>query len=123
VFFQGHPEYEARTLMGEYRRDVRRFLRGERASYPPLPRDYFDESTARRLIEFRRRALADRREALIEAFPTCSEEALEARWRPAGERLMANWLGLISDTVQATHSLVMPRESGASSKHLRRSSI
>jgi len=92
VFFHGHPEYAARTLMGEYRRDVRRFLRGEREIYPSLPRDYFDERTARRLSEFRVRALADRREALIETFPRCSEETLHARWRPPAERLMANWL-------------------------------
>lgn len=92
LFFHGHPEYEARTLMGEYRRDVRRFLRGERETYPPMPHDYFDERPARRLAEFRLRALADRREALIETFPHCSEETLHARWRPAAERLMANWL-------------------------------
>jgi homoserine O-succinyltransferase len=93
VFFQGHPEYEARTLMGEYRRDVRRFLRGERESYPSMPNEYFDEVTARRLAEFRLRALDDRRETLIEAFPTSSEQSSQARWRPAAERLMANWLG------------------------------
>jgi homoserine O-succinyltransferase len=92
VFFHGHPEYEARTLLGEYRRDVRRFLRGERETYPPMPHDYFDERTARRLAEFRLRALADRRDTLIETFPNCSEGTLQARWRPAAERLMANWL-------------------------------
>jgi homoserine O-succinyltransferase/O-acetyltransferase len=96
VFFHGHPEYEARTLMGEYRRDVRRFLRGERETYPSFPRDYFDEEAARRLAEFRLRALADRREALIETFPHCSEETLRARWRPAAERLMANWLSQLA---------------------------
>jgi len=93
VFFHGHPEYEARTLMSEYRRDVRRFLRGERETYPAMPHDYFDEGTARRLADFRVRALTDRREALIEAFPHCAEETMHARWRPAAERLMANWLG------------------------------
>ncbi|MBV8778524.1 MAG: homoserine O-succinyltransferase, partial [Alphaproteobacteria bacterium] len=29
VFLQGHPEYDATALFGEYRRDVRRFLAGE----------------------------------------------------------------------------------------------
>jgi homoserine O-succinyltransferase len=29
VFFQGHPEYEAITLLLEYRRDIGRYLRGE----------------------------------------------------------------------------------------------
>ena len=96
VFFHGHPEYQARTLLGEYRRDVRRFLRGERETYPPMPHDYFGASTARRLAEFRLRALGERRETLIEAFPNCAEETLHARWRPAAERLMANWLGQLT---------------------------
>jgi homoserine O-succinyltransferase len=98
VFFHGHPEYEARTLLGEYRRDVRRFLRGERETYPAMPRDYFDESMAQRLAEFRRRAVADRREALIEAFPGCAEASLQAPWRPAAERLMANWLAQLTSS-------------------------
>ena len=34
VFLQGHPEYEADTLMREYRRDVGRFLRAERELLP-----------------------------------------------------------------------------------------
>jgi homoserine O-succinyltransferase/O-acetyltransferase len=96
LFFHGHPEYEARTLLGEYRRDVRRFLRGERETYPAMPRDYFDADTTQRLAEFRLRALSDRREALIEAFPSCSEQSLQAPWRPAAERLMANWLGQLT---------------------------
>jgi homoserine O-succinyltransferase len=96
VFFHGHPEYEARTLLGEYRRDVRRFLRGERETYPAMPRDYFDVGTAQRLAEFRVRALSDRREALIETFPGCSEGSLRAPWRPGAERLMSNWLGQLT---------------------------
>jgi len=96
LFFQGHPEYEARTLLGEYRRDVRRFLRGERETYPSLPRNYFDEDATRRLAAFRLRGLDDRREALMEAFPGCSEESLQASWRPAAERLMTNWLGQLT---------------------------
>jgi len=92
VFFQGHPEYEARTLLGEYRRDVRRFLCGERETYPSLPHDYFDEDATRLLAAFRLRALNERHATLMEAFPSCSEESLQARWHPAAECLMANWL-------------------------------
>ena len=43
VFFQGHPEYDAMTLLLEYRRDIGRFLRGERETYPPMPQGYFDD--------------------------------------------------------------------------------
>src|SRR5260370_1258400 len=42
VFFQGHPEYDERALLREYRRDIGRFLRGERESSPALPRRHFD---------------------------------------------------------------------------------
>ena len=99
MFFQGHPEYEARTLLGEYRRDVRRFLRGEAEIYPSIPRDYFDASTVQRLAEFRRHAVLDRHEALIEAFPGCSEERLQAPWRPAAELLMSNWFSQLEPAV------------------------
>ncbi len=37
VFLQGHPEYDADTLAREYRRDVGRFLAGERADAPAPP--------------------------------------------------------------------------------------
>ena len=43
VYFQGHPEYEAQSLLGEYRRDVGRFLRREIESYPTMPKGYFDD--------------------------------------------------------------------------------
>jgi len=96
IFFQGHPEYEARTLLGEYRRDLRRFLRGERETYPSIPHGYFDEPTTARLAAFRQRALAERHEALIESFPGCPEEALQSPWRTAAARLMTNWLAQLT---------------------------
>ena len=36
VFFQGHPEYESDTLMGEYRRDVQRYIKGETGNLSAL---------------------------------------------------------------------------------------
>ena len=38
LFFQGHPEYEPATLLREYRRDIGRFLRGERDTIRPRRR-------------------------------------------------------------------------------------
>jgi homoserine O-succinyltransferase len=60
VFFQGHPEYEADALLLEYRRDVKRFLRRQRETYPPMPQGYFDPDTAAALAALRQRALVDR---------------------------------------------------------------
>src|ERR1700691_1537579 len=42
VHLQGHPEYLVGTLLKEYKRDIKRFLRGERETYPSVPQRYFD---------------------------------------------------------------------------------
>ncbi len=41
VFLQGHPEYDGGSLLREYRRDVGRFLRGEREHYPAFAAGLF----------------------------------------------------------------------------------
>src|SRR6266704_3120357 len=93
VFFQGHPEYEANTLLLEYRRDVKRFLRGERETYPPMPRGYFDEETVGALTAVRARALSERREGLLEEFPSALLAGrVTNTWRPAAARVYRNWL-------------------------------
>ena len=69
VHFQGHPEYFTRTLLKEYRRDVRRYLTHERETYPNEPRGYFDAEATRILNEFRKNAEANRQEDLMEVFP------------------------------------------------------
>jgi len=97
VFFQGHPEYEAVTLLLEYRRDIGRFLRGERDTYPAMPQGYFDDDTIRTLTELRDRALSDRREALLAAFPTAlAAGRVTNSWRVSAESLYRNWLRYIS---------------------------
>jgi homoserine O-succinyltransferase len=97
VFFQGHPEYEARTLLGEYRRDVGRFLRGERDTYPRLPLAYFDEETAAAFIAFQERAFSDRRQEVLADFPTVlATRRLKNTWRRAARRIYCNWLSYIA---------------------------
>ena len=55
VFLQGHPEYDADSLLREFRRDVVRYLRGERANFPQTPEDYFDPLTEKHLAAFAER--------------------------------------------------------------------
>jgi len=96
VFFQGHPEYEANTLLLEYRRDVRRYLRRERDTYPAPPRGYLDADTADRLAVFRNRAVCDRREELLADFPMARAEGrIENTWRPAAACIYGNWLAYL----------------------------
>jgi homoserine O-succinyltransferase len=93
VFFQGHPEYEADTLLFEHRRDIGRFLRRESDRYPSMPQGYFDQETVDLLTEARKRALSDRREELLADFPTTlAANRVRNTWRPAAVRLYRNWL-------------------------------
>ncbi|MBV8401505.1 MAG: homoserine O-succinyltransferase [Acetobacteraceae bacterium] len=88
---QGHPEYEGASLLREYRRDVRRFLSRERASYPQMPDGFFDEPDQRRLAAFRESALARPDHTMMDAFPADIRIRPEA-WRPQAVRLLRNWL-------------------------------
>jgi homoserine O-succinyltransferase len=93
VFFQGHPEYEAHTLLLEYRRDIKRFLTRERETYPPMPHGYFDDETAEALTALREHALVDRREELLAQFPTGrAAGTVTNTWRPAATHVYRNWL-------------------------------
>jgi homoserine O-succinyltransferase/O-acetyltransferase len=93
VFLQGHPEYEANTLLLEYRRDIRRFLRRERETYPTMAHGYFDKATVEALAALQQRALADRSEALLEDFTTTLAGARVVNtWRPGAAQIYRNWL-------------------------------
>ncbi len=93
VHFQGHPEYGAQTLMKEYRRDVRRFLRGERETYPNLPHGYFRGSAVKALNEFQESVQMDRREGLMAEFPeTLALDGLAKTWQASATVIYGNWL-------------------------------
>lgn len=96
VFFQGHPEYEALSLQREYRRDVARFLTGDRETYPCTPSNYFDVDTEERLTAFRERAFADRKPALIAELPRLTIRSDGASGRVA-KAIFRNWLGYLSN--------------------------
>jgi homoserine O-succinyltransferase len=97
VFFQGHPEYETGTLLREYRRDVGRYLRGEREDYPSIPLGYFQRYGTSLLNAFREQALGDRREDLLASFPMHSlEAALTNTWRSSAVSIYANWLSYLA---------------------------
>ena len=97
VFFQGHPEYEAWTLLGEYRRDVGRYLAGEQTAYPDMPAGYFDQHCVSTLNAFRSRAIKCRQQDLMPRFPI---DQLAGRladvWREIAAGVYANWLKYIA---------------------------
>jgi homoserine O-succinyltransferase/O-acetyltransferase len=108
LFFQGHPEYETDSLLREYRRDVGRFLRGQRQDYPAVPQGYLGEQAAVLADRFRARAVGDRRADLIAEFPMEALEAgVENTWRPAALRTYQNWIDYLKDRRGARRQLAV----------------
>jgi homoserine O-succinyltransferase/O-acetyltransferase len=96
VHFQGHPEYAAHTLLKEYRRDIRRFARGERDTYPSMPIGYFDATSTKLVTDFRDLLLSDRREELLNGFPEAALVGkLQKTWHSSATCLYRNWLGYV----------------------------
>lgn len=93
VHFQGHPEYETLSLLGEYRRDMGRFLRGESEVCPTIPKGYFDTEAEDILTAFRHRAITNRSPAFFGGFPT-DRLAKDVRnvWQSPARRIYRNWL-------------------------------
>jgi len=98
VSLQGHPEYEAATLLREYRRDIGRFLRGEQERYPETPQGYFSDAASAIVDAFRTRALGERRADLIADFPMRALEAgLSARWQRSAIDIYERWLDYLKE--------------------------
>lgn len=96
VFLQGHPEYDADSLLKEYRRDVMRFLDGVRPDFPAMPTQYFSAETAARLDELRVRATSgvagDHARDLNQIL---SRERCSAPWSKDTAHLYSEWLNVI----------------------------
>jgi homoserine O-succinyltransferase/O-acetyltransferase len=104
VHFQGHPEYETQSLLGEYRRDMGRFLRGENEVCPTIPRGYFGAKAEEILTTFRRKALADKRPEFFADFPADHlAKNLRNVWHLPAKRIYRNWLLYIASQ-RATRS-------------------
>ena len=98
VYFQGHLEYDTQSLLGEYRRDVGRFLRHELEFYPTMPKGYFDDHAELLLKSFQKRALLHRRGRLLAGFSTERVAAnLKNSWHAAAKCVYQNWIQYISD--------------------------
>jgi homoserine O-succinyltransferase len=109
VHFQGHPEYERLTLLKEYRRDIRRFLKQERETYPTMPEGYFDQRSGNVLDAFRESVLKNRDADRMSQFPDAAVvDSLQNTWKTSASAIYRNWLKyLVSHkSVSATGSAV-----------------
>jgi homoserine O-succinyltransferase len=100
VFLQGHPEYDADSLMREYRRDVGRYLSGQRDTYPEVPENYFDNDTVLRMEKYRTLAKRSRDPRHFDTFPeTALRKGLEARLRASAAAVFEHWLAPVKAQV------------------------
>lgn len=106
LFLQGHPEYAADALQKEYRRDVRRYLTGERDSYPGIPVSVFKPATEAKLQELAHQALATRDPALLaEVSRLAKARSGPTAWSGQATQIYRNWLQFLADHRQgATQS-------------------
>lgn len=97
VYFQGHPEYDRNSLLKEYKREVSRFVAGDREDYPPHVENYFAPEAAE---------IVDAYEAIVHAclkqkstvppFPEKQiEPFLDNTWLDTGKSIVNNWLGMV----------------------------
>ncbi|HIO92573.1 MAG TPA: homoserine O-succinyltransferase [Leucothrix mucor] len=97
VFFQGHPEYDAISLVKEYKREVLLFNAGKRSDYPPFPHQYFDLTTQAVLNEYLDK-VTEAKNSGKEA-PLFPEALIINRihntWHDTAAAIMANWMGLV----------------------------
>jgi len=107
LFVQGHPEYEAHTLLREYRRDIRRYLRGESHTYPAMPSGYFDSESTAALLRFRERAISGgSTAALASLWAEIPDPTVHNTWRQVATRLYRNWLSLLAIRKAARAAMV-----------------
>ena len=97
VFFQGHPEYDDISLLKEYKREIMRFYKDERADYPPLPDHYFDESLQPLLANYEAHVKAAKEtQTALDIFPEADIlEYIDNTWKDTAKAVFNNWLGKI----------------------------
>lgn len=97
VYFQGHPEYDTISLLKEYKREVMRYIQGERAGYPPFPAHYFCLQTQAVFSEFADKV--EQAKAKGGAMPEFPEQFALARldntWGDTAEAVINNWVGRV----------------------------
>jgi homoserine O-succinyltransferase/O-acetyltransferase len=114
LFLQGHPEYEAGTLLREYRRDIGRFLRGEQERYPTMPQGYFNGEASVIASAFREHAVGERRHDLIADFPMRAlEGGLGVRWHRAAVGFYERWLDYLKERKAERRSPAVPLQPAA----------
>lgn len=97
VYFQGHPEYDANSLLKEYKREALRYVNGELEQPPPFPEHYLSEEALARAKPFVELAKSNLSQG--KPLPTVLEHEVEPlldnTWGDTSKAVFNNWLGLV----------------------------
>ena len=97
IYFQGHPEYAAISLLKECKREVFRYKQGKREKTPRIPENFFSdkgESIVAAHIKAVGKAMASG--ATPPEFPETELLAhIDNTWGDTGKAIVNNWLGLV----------------------------
>ncbi|MEL6721716.1 MAG: homoserine O-succinyltransferase [Pseudomonadota bacterium] len=102
VMFQGHPEYDAISLLKEYKREMQHFISGDSPDIPPLITHYFSRRSQAILTEYHHQVRqACRAGNAVPVFPeSLLIPNLQNTWHDSAQVIMSNWVGLV---YQLTH--------------------
>tara|TARA_B110000438_G_C15813316_1_gene650737 strand:+ start:1186 stop:2181 length:996 start_codon:yes stop_codon:yes gene_type:complete len=93
VLFQGHPEYDKKSLLKEYQREIENFINGLRSDYPALPMDYFSNASMTLLDDFKKRTVETMKKAILPEDELLKD--IDANWQQPGRILYKNWLNIL----------------------------
>jgi len=107
LYLQGHPEYDKVSLLKEYKREVNRYLNGERDAFPESPENYFNPEIDS-IIQKYKESIPNTRDQGSQkpVFPEAEiEPLLDNTWRDTGKSIFNNWLGLVYQTTNIDRHL------------------
>lgn len=95
VLFQGHPEYDKKSLLKEYQREIENFINGLRSDYPPLPNDYFSKDSLQLLNEIEKTTMKRMIKPILPEDDLLTK--IDINWQKTGGILYKNWLNILSN--------------------------
>jgi len=116
VYFQGHPEYDANSLLKEYKREVLRHFNDER-DLPPFPEHYVSDDAAEIIDDYLEDARCEHAAGRpLPDFPeTEVTPFLDNTWRDTARAVFDNWFGLVYQLTNLDRRL--PFMEGVDSRH------
>ena len=89
------PEYDKKSLLKEYQREIENFINGLRSDYPPLPNDYFSKDSLQLLNEIEKTTMKRMIKPILPEDDLLTK--IDINWQKSGRILYKNWLNILSN--------------------------